>query len=325
MRYDAAQAHNLSGAAASTHSSAMSMIATSTPCNINSAANCCQYLRRMARALLLFMTLAAPSFGQVRRVNWYTNAGRVDANVAWVTAHGTALTGLYLCCNAFSFADNGTFSGISSATVRAQTQPLYAIRNMSLMYVIGVSGAAIHSGAWETHVAAAAIATDGFDGFIVDYEPTSNYTVQHAHAYAAFLTALGGALHARGKTLGFDTAGWGILDFWSEYRSTGVDIFTSMTPTYKGNDITESQAFVLKQISDGIPLGHIAAGIGTMLVDGEAPKWNYNWTSARLQTFTTWLSDTAHVSQIDFWRCDIDSYQTTAPYYFAVAEAFLGA
>ena len=114
---------------------------------------------------------AAPS----RSVRWYVDAGRVDANVAFVAAHGDALSGLYLCCNSFAFAADGTFGGISAATVREQTAPLYAARaNLSLYYVVGVDDAAIHSGSWAAHVGAAAAAAADFQGFIVDYEPDTN-------------------------------------------------------------------------------------------------------------------------------------------------------
>lgn len=279
-------------------------------------------------ALLALLTCGAAALAApARRVNWYVDSGRVDANAAFIAQHAGALTGMYLCCNGFAFAANGTFGGLSAATVRAQTQPLYAARaNLTLFYVAAIDGAAVHSGAWAAHVGAAADAavTGGFAGFIVDYEPDTNYTAAHARAYAAFLTALATALHTRGKRLGFDTAGWGILDYWGVYKDTGADIFTSMTPTYDGTNVTLNEEFVDEQVAAGVPVDHVAAGIGTMLAPGQAPEWDYNWTQPKLSEFATWLG--AHgVAQIDFWRADIDSYKVTASWYFDIAAAFLDA
>lgn len=260
-----------------------------------------------------------------RRVNWYLAGGRIPQNVAFLANNSASATGVYLCCNSFSFAADGSFAGLSAAQVAAETTPLRAL-GLKLYYVVGIAEAAVHSGAW-THgiaaaVAAATLAPAAFDGFIVDYEPADNYTAAHAQAYADFLGALAGALHPVGKVLGFDVAGWGILDFWKIYATTGADIFTSMTPTYSGANLTNSQLFLAGEIAGGIPLAAIGVGIGTALAPGEKPEWNYNWTADKLSTFLAFVGETG-LQQVDFWRADIDHYQDVAPYFLEQAAAFL--
>merc|ERR1712018_364402 len=84
---------------------------------------------------------------------------------------------------------------------------------------------------------------DGVNGLLCDYEPADNYTTAHAQAYATFLEALATQLHAHGLELGFDVAGWGILDKWAVFAPLHVDFYTSMTPTYNAQNITRNKEF----------------------------------------------------------------------------------
>ena len=53
------------------------------------------------------------------------------------------------------------------------------------------------------------------------------------------------------------------------------------------------------------------------------PKWDYNWTQPRLQSFIEYLRS-QQVTKMAFWRSDIDDEgNCTQPYYFAAASAFL--
>lgn len=278
-------------------------------------------------------------------MSWYTGATSGEQTLQWLTtaAQLTAptgsstgssalsiATGVYLCCNGFSIGADGRLAQPTPAALLNQSLPLLQA-GLTVHYVMGISNESIASGSWRgTPSIPSLVATavsSGINGYIVDYEPSTNYTHAHAQAYADFLAALAAALHAAGKEVGFDSAGWGILHSWGVYAATGVDISTSMTPTYEytGNG-SAMREFILGQIEGGMPVQAIGAGIGTMLTSAYKPEWQYNWTAPTLSSFAGWLAGTAGVQRMDFWRADIDyNYDPTAtqPFVFQAAAAFL--
>jgi hypothetical protein len=276
-------------------------------------------------------TMESASAAPARKVNWYVGGGAVAANVAFALENSSALTGMYLCCNSYSWHPNGSFSGISDAEALSMVTPLSPPSlplspPLELIFVVSVSNESIASGSWagNVDVAAATAARVGVRGFVVDYEPVTNYTVAHAQAYAAFLTALADALHARGLVLGADVAGWSILDRWDVYAPTPVDFFTSMTPTYFGSNLTMNEAFVSGALAAGIAPSRFGTGIGTILAPGCKPEWDYKWTQSALDTFLGWVGGQG-VGRVDFWRADIDHYQQTADWVVEAAAAYLKA
>ncbi len=132
------------------------------------------------------------------------------------------------------------------------------------------------------------------------------------------------ALHGASQPLSFgvDVGGWGILHAWSVYAPVGLDVFTSMNPTYSGASLSTDEAFVSGEAEGGIPLDHIAVGISTMLTGDAASNADTSWPQGELQTFVTWVGQQG-VGQIDVWRSDIDSYAQTEPYYFTILAGFL--
>lgn len=74
--------------------------------------------------------------------------------------------------------------------------------------VVSVSQEAVYSGSWTKGLDAAAatarqmLASDALlRGWIVDYEPSTNYSMAHAQAYGAFLGGLAKALRQVGLAL----------------------------------------------------------------------------------------------------------------------------
>jgi hypothetical protein len=270
---------------------------------------------------------ARPDSGVLaRRVNWYLNRNDTSANVAFVTAHRSSLTGVYLCCNAFSFDDGGAFTASASdAEIQAQVSPLAAL-GLHVYYVVSITDAAVASGAYKASIADAVASAqrNHFEGYVSDYEPSTNYTLAHEQAYATFLGDMTAALHAASPQLSFgvDVAGWGILHAWSVYAPVGLDVFTSMNPTYSGASLSTDEAFVTGEAEGGIPVDHIAVGISTMLTGDAAANAATSWPQSELQTFVSWVGQRG-VPQIDVWRSDIDSYAQTEPYTFTILEGFL--
>eukprot|EP01048_Picozoa_sp_COSAG05_P010361 COSAG05_NODE_907_length_6645_cov_18.681638_3_plen_89_part_00 len=67
------------------------------------------------------------------------------------------------------------------------------------------------------------------DGIMVDYEPASmsNFSV-----YPAWLRVVGDALRKRGKKMGANVAGWGVLQNYQAFAEVAkLDLFASMDCT----------------------------------------------------------------------------------------------
>ena len=272
-------------------------------------------------------------------MNWYLSSGNVADNAALIAAHSNAITGGYLCCGFGGINASGAWRSQPEAEALAQMAPLTAARLEAWM-VSGVNEAAVHSGAWvgglaDAAAALAPLAKAGLTGVIIDYEPVDNYTSAHATAFASYLSALAAALKPLGLSVGMDIAGWTILapNFWPVYLAAGgVSRFTSMTPTYDANNLTENRLFVGEALRS-LPAGAYAAGIGSVLASDQQPRcvkagMDFKWTADDLVPFVSFLGE-AGVATIDIWRCDIDSHypapDPTAPWLFDALANFLGA
>ena len=262
-----------------------------------------------------------------REVNWYLSEGEIANNAALVSHHRASITGAYLCCGFGHVGANGEWAGIDRATAASQMAPF---PNMSVWFVISVSNVSIASANWGAGVEAASLLAKqlpGLTGFIVDYEPTTNYTPAHAAAYAAFLKALCAALNAGGLRCGMDVAGWSILSprFWPQYIEAGVQRFTSMTPTYDATNVTQDREFVAQALAQ-LPAGSYEAGLGSTLSDAKACPMQFAWTAETFSPFVAWMGGEG-VDSLAVWRCDIDRpYPTpdpTAPFVFSALASYL--
>jgi hypothetical protein len=110
-----------------------------------------------------------------RHINWYIDSSRIADNAAFADAHADALTGFYLCCNSFNVDRTGKWvSALSDTQIKAQIAPMQQ-RGLDAYYVSGIEDAAISAGNWGASISAAVdtVVRNGFDGYIVDYEPSS--------------------------------------------------------------------------------------------------------------------------------------------------------
>ena len=264
-----------------------------------------------------------------RRVRWYVSSGRVDDNVEFAREHSNAITGFYGCCGLAHVDDVGnvTFKHNISDGIHSM---MYAVPNRRLTYhaVFGVTEASICNG---TAIRGIPDLVDfakqnQIDGLLCDYEPSENYTETHAKAYANFLDSLAQALHEENMEMGFDVAGWGILDFWDVYAPLHIDFYTSMSPTYNAKNISQDKSFVTDLVA-AVGSRRTSIGIGSVpdpnYVSDCKNMPNYTWTNETFTSFTEWLRNYAGVSDIDIWRCDIDHYGKTADWYLAALERFL--
>ena len=267
-----------------------------------------------------------------RRVNWYLNQRKLDANLAFLEA--SPATGVYLCCNGAQVRmdDVGEVEfqfRWKSGSPEAAREDVSAYRGVGMSDVWLVGGASTdaiwrglsgEAGRRAVASAAAAVRAAGLDGLIFDYEPTSNYTRAHVQAYADFLGAMAEGFHREGLRLGMDSSSWGILQYYGAYASLPLDLFTTMGSTYFGTDVSLDLHRLEKMQEEGTPLQSISAGVGSM-VKGGAMK-DYAWTQAKLANFTRGL-DAMGVRGVDVWRADLDGYNTTEPWFLNTLGAWL--
>jgi len=284
------------------------------------------------RWLSLYAYCAFFLSASANEVNWYLRAGDIGGNAQLIAEHGSALSGVYLCCGLMNFAANGTFSMPYSIPETAAQIDVVTAANRTVWMVGSVDEAAVNTGSWSAGLLAVAaagrvLAADGLDGLIIDYEPMDNFTQAHAAAFGAFLGALATALAPTGLRVGMDIAYWGILgkSFWPNYLGRGITRFTSMTPTYDGNNVSVNEAFVREALS-ALPSGSFAAGVASVLDPLVPPcPWLSNWTDATFPPFLEWLAAEG-VSTVDVWKCDIDDYRNSTPaWMFDALAAFLAA
>lgn len=273
-----------------------------------------------------------------RQVHWYLASGNTEGNAAFLSAHPSAITGAYLCCNWATFLPNGSFTSNGVSNMLSQMSVI-TDTNRDAWIVIGVSQQAIYSGSWKNGMAGAAAtakeivqANALFQGWIVDYEPDSNYSMQHAEAYGNFLGALAAAIKPVGAALAMDIAGWGVLnvDFWPAFLNRGIARFTSMTPTYDGSNITENEVFVREALSR-LPPGTYAAGLSSQVSDPTAKcaEGDSHWNSTNMPAFVQWMAQEG-VDFVDVWRSDIDcpydkngQADSTEDWFLTAVEEFL--
>ena len=169
-------------------------------------------------------------------------------------------------------------------------------------------------------------------GIMVDYEPTSNYTLAHVHAYSSFLSKLGRELYLHGNLqLDMCISNWGILQYYGEYVHTTTNQITgmmSMGSTYYGRNITSNMETIHEEIQQGISpdcscsshnsnndrhlrskrCHQLRVGIGS--TNAIWQKWDYQWTPSKLRKFIHFLNAN-HIHHIAVWRTDIDSINAT--------------
>jgi len=140
--------------------------------------------------------------------------------VALARAHRNSLTGVYMYAGV-SVGANGSVTAPSDATLASKIHPLRAL-NLTVGVAVGVLQDAIVDGT-ATHAAptlAAMAARNGLTSLMVDYEPSTDITSEHARRYAHFIETLAAALHERDVQLGMCVSSWGILTNFSLYAAT---------------------------------------------------------------------------------------------------------
>lgn len=120
----------------------------------------------------------------------------------------------------------------------------------------------------------------GLDGIMVDYEPASmnNFSV-----YPAWLRVVGDAMRKRGKKMGANVAGWGVLENYKAYADVAkLDLFASMDYGMQWHNLT-SEIALLDRMIEAVhgDTTRLSPGLGTMHLlsnmSGNDPGGNGDW------------------------------------------------
>ena len=270
-----------------------------------------------------------------REMRWWVPANDQQGNLALFKEHPEAVTGIY------------TYLGLSASPAGTYLQPHsdQQMRNLTAGYIsagltvmpafafdekavlAGLAGRAAEN-------ATAVAARLAWDGLMLDYEPSGNYSASHVRMYATAIEAFAKAAHAKGLRLGVCIGNWGIVDAHEVpqgmkiYESAGADILMSMGATYHAyGDLSKDRDFVSEVYSQGVAQGTYSVGVGTTLTSGcpRPAKTDFNWTEASLGAWFNWLSDdTRAPAAIDVWRADIDAPgNCTEPFFFPALAKWL--
>jgi len=137
---------------------------------------------------------------------------------------------------------------------------------------------------------------EGYTGYNVDWEPTTQATNDDAIKYAAFLTTLSNALHQRKLKVTVDIASWSTIWNYTALAASSVDTVMDMS-TYTGT----LTSFV-KELNKAVtmfPLTKLGVGLET---DNTATKKPY--TDQELQPRFL-LIESNRVQEIDIWDMPI--------------------
>eukprot|EP00948_MAST-09A_sp_MAST-9A-sp1_P002648 g2648.t1 len=219
------------------------------------------------------------------------------------------LTGVYFYYGGIGMDEslNVTFP---EEEINAVVTPFVSL-NLTASAVFGVPQSVIEGRKWNQELlnsVAEKATRSGLYSLMLDYEPKSNYSIEHAKAYADFVRAFATATHSQGMSLDMCVSGWGILTYYDMYRETNVDAMMTMGATYFGNNITANEGWVTKEINQGVSKKQLRTGIGSE--NSISMKWPYNWTEVEFNKFFDFLEDN-DVRAVDLWRSDIDTLNAT--------------
>lgn len=254
--------------------------------------------------------------------------GSSDAHLAQaeqiVEAHPASITGLYFYWH-FAIHANGTFTSPPPTTVATRIKKFQRSAYLTVGVALAIEQTAVESGSalLAVNATAAAAAAAGVNSLIIDYEPRSHITLEHARAYATLIAVLADELHRRGPTLEICVSSWSILTQFGLYAATGVDGMMSMASTYFGTNLSRNEDWVQRELRSGVSLQQLRVGIGS--TNHIHQKWNYNWTEARLRAFVDWLI-ARRIRHLDVWRTDIDALNATngtEPWVYDTVRHFL--
>ena len=160
-----------------------------------------------------------------------------------MTTHGCAHAGAQHC-GRFVIGADGAFSSATDQQISERVQP-YLDLGVTVHVSMDLTTSSVLDGSAHRGIAAAVAVTvrHNLTGLMVDYEPRTDYTLQHQRAYANLLRALASELHAVGRQLDMCVSDWSILTNFSLYSATGVDRMMSMGSTYSGVNVTRDKSW----------------------------------------------------------------------------------
>ena len=161
--------------------------------------------------------MSAAAISSERSSRWWFGSSpwALEQAKTIVDEHRESLTGCYFYFG-FHIDKNGSFSSPPPSFVAGALAP-FRERGLTVGVALGLNQDAVQSGTVLSAVAAIAAAAKAanISSIMIDYEPVSNYTREHAEAYASLITRLSKAMHENSQTLEICVSSWSIL---TEFR-----------------------------------------------------------------------------------------------------------
>ena len=260
--------------------------------------------------------IASGTGNSKRRVRWYTSAGYTDLNEQWALNHSDVWQGEYACCHAFGILHNGSLAPGSGSY---PTKPKTLNHSYPVFAVIGSKGADAEA-AYQNADAFAAASVNyakafNLSGYDFDLEPN----IFNATHYATLLNKMADALHADGRQLAMNVAGWGVLEQYSLYAKTRVDTFAMMSTYDPANATSGQEKYINDMLAGGMPPEKISAGISTSPISNTSSTWN----EASLTNFVDFLIQKG-IGEISVWWV-ATSAAPVKPFFFEQFRRFVNA
>ena len=128
-----------------------------------------------------------------------------------VAAHRDSLTGVYMYLG-FSVSSDGIFHPPTDEYISPHVAPFQKL-GLNVGIALGLDQHAVENGKVSLAVdnITATARRNNLTSLMIDYEPKTNITSAHAHAFASAIQQLAVALHKQGVRLGMCVSSWSIL------------------------------------------------------------------------------------------------------------------
>ena len=219
---------------------------------------------------------------------------------------------------------NGSTAEAEGHNIKNEAAPTLA-HGLEYHAVLNVDQDAIQTGAAAKQCSEAInLANDAnITGLLVDYEPTTNFTLKHTEAYIGYLRCLKTEGNKKNLQISMVVSDWGIIQNLNAYAALNLDSYTSTSPTRQA---AQANSDVGKKFVENMDAAfgskRAFIGIGSVSSDRSSCSKNYGWTKSSLSKFLN-SSSKSGIQHVDIFRCDIEKYSAVNPFFFTDLSAWL--
>eukprot|EP01060_Flectonema_neradi_P029533 TRINITY_DN4101_c0_g1_i2.p1 TRINITY_DN4101_c0_g1~~TRINITY_DN4101_c0_g1_i2.p1 ORF type:complete len:291 (+),score=54.33 TRINITY_DN4101_c0_g1_i2:43-915(+) len=283
---------------------------------------------RLLIATMAMLTLVGCEGSDPKTVRWIVNSKNTDENIQMWKNHEGVVKGFVgasgLTSGVINVSKNGSTAVVEGHNLKNEAAIPLA-KGLEYHALLNVDQEAIQSGAAAKQCSEAIELADNANitGLLVDYEPTTNFTMKHTEAYAGYLRCLKTAGNKKNLQISMVVSDWGIIQSLDTYAELNLDSYTSTSPTRQAAQANSDigTKFVENMIA-AFGAKRTFVGIGTVDTPRASCSKNYGWSKDSLEKFLN-TSSKAGVAHIDVFRCDIQKYSPIDPFFFNDLSAWV--